>query len=97
MCYSSEASIGAFIFTAEQASKLNLIDDELNLEQLINKIIKENNLTDYKVIKMMNAKKSLVREILTSINYEKENYFRFECLSIRSSMTAILNYESIGC
>ena len=35
-----EEDIGALIFTSQHATKLNLIDDELNLKELINKIIK---------------------------------------------------------
>ena len=92
-----EEDIGALIFTSEQASALNLIDDELNLEELINKIIKDNNLNDYRVIKLSNTKNSLVRQILSSHLNKKNNNMNFECLSLRSSMTAILNFESTGC
>jgi protease-4 len=92
-----EEDIGALIFTSEQASALNLIDDELNLEELINKIIKDNNLNDYRVIKLSNTKNSLVRQILSSNLNKKNNNLNFECLSLRSSMTAILNFESTGC
>jgi protease IV len=89
--------IGALIFTSTHANELNLIDDELNLEELIDKIIKENNFTDYKVIKIINEKNSLVKEILTSSSSKKEIYFSYECLSLRSSITAILSYEATGC
>ena len=89
--------IGALIFTSKTAYELNLIDDELNLQELINKIIKENNFKDYKIIKVMNTKNSLVREILTGSYNKKENFFNYECLSLRSSMTAILSYEATGC
>jgi ClpP class serine protease len=89
--------IGALIFNSKQASELNLIDDELNLEQLINKIIKDKNLENYKVIKLINTKNSLVRQILTSNTDKKNHNMIFECLSLRSSMTAILSFESTGC
>ncbi|MDC0497727.1 S49 family peptidase [Alphaproteobacteria bacterium] len=92
-----EEDIGALIYTAKQAYRHNLIDDELTLEKLINKTIKDKNLKDYKVIKIINVKNSLVREILTSSFNKKENYFNYECLSLRSSMTAILSYEATGC
>jgi protease IV len=92
-----EEDIGALIFTSSHAAELNLIDDELNLEELINKTIKENNFTDYKVIKIINEKNSLVEEILTSTYNKKEIYFNYECLSLRSSITAILSYEASGC
>ena len=89
--------IGALIFTTEQASEINLIDDELNLEDLINKTINDHDLNDYKVIKFINAKNSLLRQILTS-NSTKKNYdMNFKCLTLRSSITALLNVESTGC
>ena len=45
-----EEDIGALIYTAKQAYRHNLIDDELTLEKLINKTIKDKNLKDYKVL-----------------------------------------------
>lgn len=92
-----EEDIGALIFTSAQASDLNLIDSELSLEKLINKIIKDNNFRNYKVIKIVSTKNSLVREILTSTSAEKDSYMNLKCLSLRSSITAILSYEATGC
>ena len=92
-----EKDIGALIFTSTRAAELNLIDAELNLEELINKTIKDNNFTDYKIIKIINEKNSLVKEILTSFSNKKEIHFNYECLSLRSSITAILSYEATGC
>ena len=62
-----------------------------------NSIIKDKNLDSYKVIKLINTKNSLVRQILTSNTDKKNHNMVFECLSLRSSMTAILNFESTGC
>ena len=67
------------------------------IEELISKTIKENNFIDYKVIKIINEKNSLVKEILTSSFNKKEIYFNYECLSLRSSINAILSYEATGC
>ena len=92
-----EEEIGALIFTSDQASAINLIDDELYLEELVNKIVKDNNLKDYRVIKLSNTKNSLVRQILSSNSNKKNHNMKFECLSLRSSMTAILSFESTGC
>ena len=92
-----EKDIGALIFTSEQAADLNLIDSELSLEKLIIKIIKDKKFLDYKVIKIVNTKNSLVREILTSTSAKQEKYMNLKCLSLRSSMTAILSYEATGC
>ena len=92
-----EKEIGAQIFTSTHAAELNLIDAELNLAELINKILKDNYFTDYKIIKIVNEKNSLVREILTSYSNKKERYLNHKCLSLRSSITAILSYEATGC
>ncbi|MDC1185011.1 S49 family peptidase [Alphaproteobacteria bacterium] len=92
-----EEDIGALIFTSEQATDLNLIDSELSLEKLIKKSIKDNNFEDYKVIKIVNTKNSLVREILTSTSSEQDSYMNLKCLNLRSTMTAILSYEATGC
>ena len=92
-----QEDIGALIFTSAQAVELNLIDDELDLEELINKIIKDNNLKNYRVIKLNNTNNSLVRQILSSHSDKINHNMNFECLSLRSSMTAILNFESTGC
>ena len=92
-----EEEIGALIFNSNQASALNLIDDELYLEELINKIIKDNNLKDYRVIKSRNTNNSLVRQILSSNSNKKNHNLNVECLSLRSSITAILSFESTGC
>ena len=92
-----EEEIGALIFTSDQASTLNLIDDELYLEELVNKIIKDNNLKDYRVIKSRNTNNSLVRQILSSNSNKKNHNLNVECLSLRSSITAILSFESTGC
>ena len=92
-----EEDIGALIFTSTHAAELNLIDEELGLNGLINKIINENKFKDYKVIKIINTKNSLLREILTSNLIKRDKYMNFECLSLRSSMTAILSYEATGC
>ena len=92
-----EKDIGALIYTAEQAYNQNLIDGELTLEELINKIIKDKKLKDYKVIKIINSNNSLVREILTNTLNKKSKLMNFKCLSLRSSMTALLSYEATGC
>ena len=95
--FTLEKDIGALIFTSTHAAELNLIDAELSLEELINNTIKENNFTDYKIIEIINEKNSLVREILTSSSNRKEMHLNYECLSLRSSITAILSYEATGC
>ena len=43
-------NIGALIYTSNQAKENFLIDDVLNFNQLLNKISKEQNMLDYKII-----------------------------------------------
>ena len=69
----------------------------IHMGTALNKILKDNNFTDYKIIKIINEKNSLVREILTSSSIKKEMHFNYKCLSLRSSITAILSYEATGC
>ena len=89
--------IGALIYTSKKAVKIHLIDDEISLDNLINKIIKEKKFKDYKVIKIYNKNNSLLREILTGNFYTSVNNMKNECLSLRSSIAAILSYQSTGC
>jgi len=89
--------IGALIYNSKKAINLNLIDEELNLNELINKIVKDRNFENYKVLKIINQRNSLLREIITSsLNKSKLN-IKFECLVLRSSISAILSYQSAGC
>ena len=89
--------IGALIYTSKKANELHLIDDELNLEDLIKKIIKDKKFINYKILKKYNKKNSLIKEILSS-NYNKSNLdMNYDCLSLRSSISSVLNYESLGC
>lgn len=89
--------IGALIYTSNKAKKLNLIDDEMNLDNLINKIINDKSYKNYKVIKKYNKKRSILREILSSKFYKSDLNLNNECLTLRSSISVILNYESTGC
>ena len=89
--------IGALIYTSNQASDLHLINKELNLDDLINKKVKQNNFENFKVIKITNSEKSLLKELLKSNSNTEDKYMKFECLSLRTSIAAILNYETTGC
>jgi len=89
--------IGALIYTSNQASDLHLINKELNLDDLINKKVKQNNFENFKVIKITNSEKSLLKELLKSNSNTEDKYMIFECLSLRTSIAAILNYETTGC
>ena len=88
--------IGALIYTAKKAAQLHLINGELNITQLINFKIKKRGFDNYKVIKIPYSKNSFQKFITGSFKNNKSN-IQSECLSLRSSISAILSYESIGC
>jgi protease-4 len=89
--------IGALIYTTKNAKKLNLIDGETNLDDLIAKILREKEFKDYKIIKTHNLNKSLLREVFTNTNDRLGFYRNNSCFNLRSSISAILNYHSVGC
>ena len=92
--------IGGQIFTSKQALKSHLIDGEISLDELVKRTIKNNNFENYKIIKKNNQEIFLIKEIFSSNVRnvrEFETNFKTQCLSIRTSITAILNYQSTGC
>mgnify|MGYP001242367462 CR=1 FL=1 len=91
-----KSSIGALIYTSNKSKKLHLIDDEISLDNLIQKTISENNYKSYKVLKN-NNNNSLIKDIVMGQLYNKDINLKIECLSLRSSISAILSYQSTGC
>ena len=89
--------IGGQIFTTKKAINLNLIDGEISLDDLINKSIKNKNFENYTIIKKYNKKSSLFREIFMGKVLKLQNNTNIECLNIRTSISAVLNYQSTGC
>ena len=89
--------IGGQIFTSKKATKLDLIDGEISLDELIKKTIKNKKFESYKIIKKSNQKNSLVREIFMGNNINLQNNLNLQCLNIQTSITALLNYQSTGC
>ena len=76
---------------------LHLIDDELNLDKLIDDIISRKNLSDYKVIKFNYSKNSILGNLFIKISNKFDKNAISECLTLRASISVILNYEVIGC
>ena len=89
--------IGALIYIPKEAAKLNLIDKEISLDELINETINQEGFKNYKIIKKYNEKKSILREILISNFFEFNSEFKYECIYLRSSISAVLSYQSTGC
>ena len=89
--------IGALIYNSTQASQLHLINGESSINQLIAKKAKKRGFEKYKVIKTINTKNSLIKELLTGNFNNFDNNILIECLSLRSSISAILSFEATGC
>jgi len=89
--------IGALIYTTKNAKKLNLIDGETTLDDLITTIIKEKKFKDYNIIEIHDQNRSLLIEFLTSRFDKLDINLSDSCLKLRSSISTILNYQSVGC
>ena len=89
--------IGALIYNSNQALEKNLIDNVMTLEEVINNYVQINNFKNYKVIKNHNNQNSVIRNIINSIYNDIFENMRSECISLRTSIVALLNYKSTGC
>ena len=92
--------IGGLIFNSIQAKNNFLIDDEIDLDQLLNLIIKENKFQDFKVYKN-NKQRDFLFDKLISINFitkkDIENNNINICNRIKMNIVSILSYSSVGC
>ncbi len=79
-------NIGALIFSSNQAKKNFLIDDVMNYDQLIKKILKDKEFDDYKILEI-DAKDNLVKKYLDS--FFKTNYDSF-CNKINTNFISII-------
>ncbi len=77
--------ISALIYTGKQAKKNFLIDDILNYNELIEKIIKDKKYDDYKLIEMYSKRRSLIKYF--------GNYFEINDLTICNKLNS--NFVSI--
>ena len=89
--------IGGLIFTSKQAIALHLIDKEISLDNLIEETIKSKNFDNYKIIKKYNPKNSLFRQVLSGKFIKSRNSLNTQCLNLRTSISSVLSYQSIGC
>jgi len=89
--------IGALIYTSNSASKLHLIDDEININDLIDQIIKKREFNNYKVVKIIRSKNSILKEFLLGGFDKNDNNIKYACISLKASIAAILSYETTGC
>ena len=69
----------------------------MTLEEVINNYVQINNFKNYKVIKNHNNQNSVIRNIINSIYNDIFENMRSECISLRTSIVALLNYKSTGC
>ncbi len=77
--------IGALIFTSEQAKKNFLIDDVIDYKDLINKIAKEENFSNYKIIQK-NSQKGFLNSYVTNYFYKKNTLI---CNELNSNFSTI--------
>jgi len=78
-------NIGALIFTSEQAKKNFLIDDVIDYKDLINKIAKEENFSNYKIIQK-NSQKGFLNSYVTNYFYKKNTLI---CNELNSNFSTI--------
>lgn len=90
-------NIGALIYTSKKAFENNLIDEVISLDNLIQKIVDEKKFSNYKIIENLDENNSFFKEIFKSL-FNKFEFNNFpDCLTLRSSISAVLNYKSTGC
>ena len=93
-------NIGALIYTTKNAKNFYLIDGIETLDTIVKKTINRIGVNDYKLIQKNYKKKSIIEELITTQTYIVDNsneYENYNCLSLRTSMTVILSYHSVGC
>ncbi len=83
-------NIGALIYNSDQAKDKFLIDDVIDYETLIDFIVKENNLDDYKIYE--NRKNiSLIESFLSAFKNTNNNYlFNKMCKRLETSINVII-------
>lgn len=95
-----ENEIGGLIFNSLQAKNNFLIDDEISLIELIELKVKEYNFKDYKVYKKIKQNVSLFNRLFEISIFEKTNVNINNlslCNRIKTNISSILSYSSIGC
>ncbi len=78
--------IGALIYNSKQAKNNYLIDDVLDFDNLLKKIIKDNNYEDYKIIELYNKSNLLDSYISSYIKLDYDNL----CNKLNSSFVVVL-------
>ncbi len=77
--------IGALIYTSKQAKERFLIDDVLEYNELLDKIIKNNNFKDYKLLKLNKSNNFLDKYLVNFFEINKQNL----CNQLNSSFVSI--------
>ena len=77
--------IGALIYTSNQAKERFLIDDVLEYNELLDKIIKNNNFKDYKLLKLNKSNNFLDKYLVNFFEINKQNL----CNQLNSSFVSI--------
>tara|TARA_B100001287_G_scaffold272092_1_gene273306 strand:+ start:534 stop:1538 length:1005 start_codon:yes stop_codon:yes gene_type:complete len=86
-------NIKAYIYSSKQAKSNYLIDDIITFDDLIIKLIKENNYLDYKIIENNKIDISILNLISNYLNINN----KIICKEYNSSFTSVLNTYTISC
>ncbi len=81
-----ENEIGALIFSSSQAKKNFLIDDVINYEQLINRIVKDKGFENYKLYEMQSSDNLISRYFNSFLN----NNHQIICKKLNTNLFSIL-------
>ena len=88
--------IGGLIFNSSQAKKNYLIDDQLSLDELIDLIIKEYKYENFRIYKNYSQKDFFINKLVSLSITKKDNYFQI-CNRLKTNITSLLSYSSVGC
>jgi len=93
--------IGGLIYNSIQAKNNFLIDDEITLDNLLNKILKDNKYNNFKILESIENNNNLLERVLISLinNNEVTNQVNFTsiCHKLRNNIVAISSYQTVGC
>jgi len=91
--------IGALIYNSKQAKSNFLIDEVISLDDLIKKIIKQNNFEKYKLLENIEKKQSLLEKIFIDFNKNKEeaDLRSSICSKLKTNFVSIYSLEYVGC
>ena len=92
-----EKDIGGLIFNSLQAQNNYLIDAELSLDELLNKIVTENEYESYKIYKNHIQNDFFIDKLVNLKFLQKNKNNLHICNRLKTNITSLLSYSSVGC